>query len=325
MIRHQELVFALAGQSFFFDCPEGRPDPNPAPTVKVYLATNADNAPVEAATTGAVAIEAIDTTLALPAAAQSNQLTLNSAAGIAKGRRLLLTGADTGSELAEVVGVAGAVVTLRRPLLNSYNTGDKFQSTRLSINVDATWINLENRISDILGVNWRTDREPRQDWLAGYAGYRVRWSYSVGGVPALSTSFADVVRYPAKNYTNPLDVDNRFPGWIDRLPTDYIHDQGASLLLEAFYAFKLDAMADNQALRRIRNTEIVAELTVHRANVMIAEGQVLAGSADPKILDVAQKIYRQRYDQLVREPKFQVDQTSAGESSQARRLPLMRR
>ena len=88
------------------------------------------------------------------------------------------------------------------------------------------------------------------------------------------------MRYAAKNLVSPIEVDTRIPGWIDRLPVDYRQDQGASLIDDAFYAIKLDAIADNQALRRIRNTEILAELTLYRANLLAVEANVMAGAAD---------------------------------------------
>lgn len=328
MNRHQEIVFALAGQSFIYDVPEGRPDAAPAPAVQVFLSTNSDTTGAEVATTGSVTIDAVDTTIATtPALAQDQALTVASGASIARNRRYILTGPDGNNELVEIVGINGTAVTLRRPLLNGYAIGSKLQGRRIMIGVDPTWVNNQAKISDILGVTWRTDREPRTDWLAGYAGYRLRWTYSIGGVPAMGFSFADLVRYASKNLVNPLDIDSRFPGWIDRLPTDYQHDQGATLVAEAFRALKIDAMGDNQALRRIRNTEIVAELVVARANMLMAENAVLAGGgAEARIAyDLSKSVYTELYNRLLREPKFQVDQTSGGESAQARRLPVFRR
>lgn len=326
-MRHQEIIFALAGQSFYFGAPEGRPDASPAPTVAIYLSTNADTAGPELATIGSVAIESVDTTVSGDVAIGAQSLVLTSISSVATNRRYLVTNADGSQVWLEVVGIttSSRTLALRRPLTTAIASGAKFQSTRMSIGVSSTWVADQSRLSDILGVTWRTDREPRTEWLAAYAGYRARWSYSVNSVATISASYADLVRYSAKNLVTPLDVDNRFAGWIDRLPTDYQFDQGASLVLEAFYALKMDALGDDQALRRIRNTEILRELVIHRANVLAAEAHVFAGTGTRDALLTARELYGERYKQLLREPKFQVDATGAGQSAQARRLPAFRR
>lgn len=326
-MRHQEILFAVAGQSFFYDVPEARPAASPAPTCTVFLATNADIAGPELATTGNVSIDACSTTLTADADAGSKQLVLADVSDVVRKRRYLVTDPTGMTAWVDVLAIetTGKVVTLRRPLPSSFATGATFAGTRLSIAISDTWSADMSRISDILSVTWRTDREPHSEWLAAYTGYRLRWSYTVDGGATIGVSFADLVRYSAKNLVTALDVDARFPGWIDRLPTDYQADQGASLVMEAFYAFKLDALGDDQALRRIRNTEIVCELVAYRANLLAAENHALAGTGTPKALELARELYGKRYDQLLRQPKVQVDVTGAGDSAQARPLPLFRR
>lgn len=324
-MRHQEILFAIAGQSFFYDVTEGRPDAGAS--VAVYLSTNSDIAGPELATTGALVLDPCDTTLTADAGAGTQTFVLDDVTNVKRGRRYLVTAADGMTTWVDVAGVTSgtSTVTVRRPLSYTFATGATFQSTRISIAVDPTWGADQSRISDILGVTWRTDREPRTEWLAAYAGYRIRWAYSVDSVATIGVSFADLVRYSAKNFVTPLDVDGRFPGWIDRLPIDNQADQGAGLVVQAFYALKLDALGDDQALRRIRNTEILRELVIYRANLIAAENHVLAGSGSRDASDLARKLYGERYDQLLREPKFQTDSTGAGDSSQARKLPLFRR
>lgn len=324
-MRHQEVIFNLTGQSFFYDPPEGRPAASPVPTVSVYLATNDDDGVAESATTGSVSIDSVDTGLNASAAAGDTTLSVGSAGSIARGRRYLLTNTDGGRELIEVASLTGTTVGLRRPLMNAFASGATFQGTRLSIAVSSTWIIDRSKITDVIGSNWRTDVEDDPALFAGHAGYRLRWSYTAGGVATIGISFADVVRYAAKNLVTPLDVDGRFAGWIDRLPPDYQRDQGASLVETAFDEVRLDLLGDAQTARKIRDTFILGELTIFKANLMAAEHSILAGRADTAALKVAQDLYMQRYNQLAREPKFAVDNAGSGASAQPARLPAWRR
>lgn len=324
-MRHQELIFNLAGQSFFYDPPEGRPAASPVPTVIVYFGANDDDGPAEAATTGACAVDACDTGLATAAAAGDTALSVGSGGSIVRGRRYLLTDLDGDRELIEVASITGTTVGLRRPLMNAYSSGSAFQGTRITIGVNATWIADRSKITDALGSNWRTDVEDDPSLFAGHAGFRLRWSYTAGGVATIGISFADVVRYQSKNLVTALDVDGIFPGWIDRLPPDYQRDQGAALVERALEAVRFDLLGDAETLRKIRDTEILGELTVYKANLLAAQDNVLAGRADKLAIDVAQSLYTQRYNQLAREPKFPVDNAGSGAATQPKRLPVWRR
>lgn len=324
-MRHQEVIFNLTGQSFFYDPPEGRPAASPVPTVAVYFAANDDDGPAEAATTGAVAIDAVDTTLASSAAAGDTSLSVGTGGSITRGRRYLVTDVDGDRELIEVASITGTTVGLRRPLMNAYASLSAFQGTRLTIGVNATWIADRSKITDALGSNWRTDVEDDPSLFAGHAGFRLRWSYTAGGIATIGIGFADVVRYQGKNLVTALDVDARFPGWIDRLPPDYQRDQGASLVDQALEAVRFDLLGDAQTARKVRDTEILGELTVYKANLLAAEHSVLAGRADKLAADVAQGLYTQRYNQLAREPKFPVDNAGGGAAAQPQRLPVWRR
>jgi hypothetical protein len=324
-VRHQEVIFNLAGQSFFYDVPEGRPAASPVPTVQVFLATNDDDGVAETATTGACSIDSVDTTLSSAAAAGDTQVTVASAPVTTRGRRYLITDASGDRELVEIRAVSGTTVGLRRPLSNSYASGAAFQGTRITIGVNATWVADRSKITDALGSNWRTDVEDDPAQFAGHPGYRLRWSYTAGGVAMIGVNFADLVRYAAKNLITPLDVDARFAGWIDRLPPDYQRDQGAALVDEAFHAVREDLLGDAQTARKIRSTDVVGTLTIYKAALLAAQHNVLAGRTEAAAVGVAQDLYTQRYNQLARTPKFPVDSAGSGASAQPQRLPVWRR
>lgn len=314
---NQEVLFNLSGQSFFYDPPEGYPS---SPSVTVYKAMNDDDAGGVAATSGSVAVDSVSTTFTASAGAQT--ITVTSATGISKKHRYLVGGL----EWVEVVAISGTSLDLRQPLKNSY-TSATFQGCRISVSIDPTWIADKSNITDILDPTNRLWMSNQSDllWIPGAAGYRLKWSYTVNGAPTQGVSYADLVRYQAKNLVTPLDVDSRFPGWLDRLPTDYQEDQGQSFIDEAFRALKMDCLGDEQVVRRIRNTEILRELTILRANVLAQEAMFFAGAGNSDQVKGARETYQARYDQLMREPKMPVDQTGQGSSQVPIRAPAWRR
>jgi hypothetical protein len=321
-VRNQEVIFNLAGQSFFYDPPEGQA--TGTPTVQVFSTGTDDDGTAETATTGSCSVDAVATTISAQADAGAVTLSLTDATGVAKGRRYLLAGTNGLTETVEVLGVTGLIATLRQPIINTFAAAT-FKGTRISIAVNAAWVATKAKITDVLGEVWRTTVATPDDWAPGAAGYRLRWSYTVGGIAMIGVSYADLVRYQAKNLVNALDVDRRFPGWIDRIPIDYRADQGLAFIEDAHYAVKLDALADGQMLRRVRNTEVLRELVLYRANLLSVEAGVTASGVGIDALNVARELYRQRYDQLIREPKVPVDNTGGGSNGQAQRLPAWRR
>lgn len=320
-MRHQELILSLTGQTFYFDPPEGQA--SGTPTVDVWLSTNDDASTEESATTGACSVDSVST--AFSASAGDRSITVASGTGITRGRRYIVADTDGNTETIEVSSVSGTTIGLRHPLVNSYAATSTFKGTRISISVDSTWVADASNLTDVLSGSWRTDMDAEPGIYVGQAGYRLRWSYTVNSVACIGYSFADLVRYQAKNLVTPLDVDARFPGWIDKLPPDYREDQGAALVLEAFHAVRMDALADAVLLRKVRNTEILRELVILRANLCMLENQAMSGSGNAEGLQLAQGVYRQRYDQLLREPKVPTDAGDGGASSPSPRLPVFRR
>jgi hypothetical protein len=323
-VRHQEIIFAVSGQTFYFDPPEGQP--SGTPTVQVFAFDTDDTGTAESATSGACSVDSVSTTIATTAAsAGDTSITVASGTSITRGRRYLLASTATGlQEWIEVAGRISTTARLRQPLVNDYAVGSTLKGCRISISVDSTWSSSVSKITDVLSGTWRTDVIDRP-WTAGGVGYRLRWAYTVDSIDTVGVSFADLVRYQAKNLVTPLDVDRRFPGWLDRLPPDYREDQGQALIDEAFHAVKMDALADEQAVRRIRQTEVLCQLVVLRANLIAQEDETLHGGTNAEGLEAARRIYQQRYDQLMRAPKVPIDQTGGGAAGKPLPLPAWRR
>jgi hypothetical protein len=305
-MRHQEVIFALNGQTLYLDPPEL--SQASAPGATVYAVDRADTDAAETATTGSASVDTVNTTLAADAAPGDNTLTLASGTGLGR-RRFLVTSAAGLSEYVDVIGVNGAAVTLQRPLINDYNSGATFKGTRISISLSNTWVADSTKLTDVRCTS-----------------YRVRWTYTVDSAPQLAVTYFDLVRYSARALVTAQDIDNRYAGWIDRLPPDHIANQGASLIDSALEAIKLDAIGDSQALRRMRDSQIIRELVICKVNLLAIENQVYAGKASLEALTAASNAYTLRYQQLMREPKALSDETGSGAATEpAERLPLWRR
>lgn len=323
-MKHQEIIFGVAGQSFTFDPPEwSRPS---APTVQVLNAQNDDDsAAAELAVNGACAVDAVDTTLAAAAARGDATVTVTSAASIAVDRRYIIA-AGGAKEIIDVRRVDGTVVTLKRPLSNAWAIAAALQGCRITVLVLDAWAATKAKLTDVMLDTIRTDVvRDELAWPPSAAGYRLRWTYTAGGVAYVHASYADLVRYPTVNTVSPMDVDNKYAGWIDRLPIDHQADQGTRLIAQAFEDVKMDALGDAQVLRRIRDTQVLHRLVVHRANQAALEAQESAGADVAAQLELARKTYQRHYDQLLREPKVAVDQAGGGASSTGRPLPIFRR
>lgn len=322
---NQEVIFGVAGQSFFYDAPEGQP--TGTPTLQVFIATNDDvTGTPEAATSGPCTVDAMNTALAAAAAQGAQEITLADASNAIAGRHYLLAG--VGQEWVEVLAIdTGNQVILRQPLKNAYAIGATLVGCRISAPIDPAWSSNIQKITDVLGAAWDTRRAtPDVSWAPGTAGYRLRWAYTVGATNTIGVGFADLVRYQSKNLVTPLDVDAVFPGWIDRLATDYRADQGAGLIKSAFTALRLDSLGDELLLRQVRDTQVLKELTIYRAMLLEVQNRALAGGqVDPATMKLAEDLYMQRYTQLLRQPKIPVDKTGGGSSANPTKVAAFRR
>lgn len=316
--RTQELILVEGGvpsaaQSLILDCEDGRP--SAVASVQVWPVTADDTTTAESATTGSAAVETNPNTtitaVAGPTASDPTALTLNSGTGVIPGRRYLLTDDNTQvSEWVEVEEANGTAIKLRHPLVNAYSIGATFQSTRWTIAVSSTWI------ADLSNLS-------RNDSPA--MSYRVKWHVTVNGNAAVYLRGFDVVRYPASHGVIPLDVDDRHPGFLDRLMPNHQKDQGRSLIEAAYLDVVKELRGDGKADQAFRDPELVADLVIARThlNMMLADG--VRGAANDAALQDARDNWRQAYDQSVRAPIAQVDVTGGGASTATQPKWLTRR
>lgn len=309
--KTQELLFGTSTQYFVLDQEDGRP--SAVADVQVWAADADDTSAEESATTGSASVEsAPNTTLSAaagPATGNPLSLTLTSGSSVTVGRRYLLTEDNGGHwEMVEVAKANGTAITLRHPLKNDYTAGSTFQSTRCTIQVSTTWANDQGNLSPLWSPN---------------PGYRVKWSVTINGQTNYYTRYADLVRYVANHGVSPLDMDSRFPGWLDNLPPDNQVDQGRDIIERAWHAVRMDLYQDGKADQALRNAEAVAELVMTRAMLLKLKDDAIRGADVEAGIRAAKEDYDQRYNSLIRSPTMPIDEGGGGASQPVAVRPLL--
>lgn len=262
--RNQDIVFGQSGQSLVWDAPEGRP--SSITSVEVFEAHTGDDGTADAATTGSASVETNPSTTfdAASGAGQSDPTICNLTAttGVSSERAYLGTTADGVKEWIDVVSVDDGVAAIsRNPLANAFASGDAFESTRISISVDGTWVADENNLTDGLDPN---------------PGYRVRWTYVVAGVTYVHHSYFDLVRYKGAHGVTPAMVDAAMPGYEDMLPTYHRYDQGRRLIDAAYEDVKWDLHGIGRDDSAARDKDALDALVIRRFRLNRAEDQLMA-------------------------------------------------
>lgn len=296
----QNLFFGVTGQTLVLDAPQGRP--SSVTSVTLFAATSGDDSTTHSdATTGSASIESDpDTTFDADSGTSqrdSTLMALTATTGIAVGRTYLVTNAASESELVEVEEfAAGVSASSRHALRNDYTTGDTFESTRMSISVDSTWIADENNITDDLDPN---------------SGYRIRWVYVVDSISYVHDTYANVVRYRADHDVTPVMMDTSSPGWINALPSEHIEDRGRALIDEGYRRFVLDLHARKIPAEMLRNRDVVNEMTILRALLNQSKAKARK-TGDTTGYEIDRLEYFGALDGLIPETSTADDTTGAG-------------
>jgi hypothetical protein len=277
----QDIIYNVTGQVVYFDAPEGRP--SSVTSVTVFAADTGDDGSAEFTPTGAVETNPNTTVDANSGAGQTNPRTLNVAAttGFEVGRQFLVTGAGTEHEWFEVAEISSAAsVTTRNPLHNAYVSSDTVESTRIEFTIDATWVANVNKISGI-GPN---------------PGYRVRWVYVVtppGGVSqtVVHHTYLDLLRYTAQYSVTPADMDQRYPGWLEQLPTYHRESQGRGIIEQGYHYLKAELAAAGRADEGARNAEMTDELVLRAAKLLSEQARFDAGGDADRLSAANEQFY----------------------------------
>lgn len=317
MTETQDILFGISGQTLYYDAPEGRP--SSVTSVEVFADIDSDTATPEQATTGAASVEAFSTTVTNPSGPNQGDATkihLATVTGLVRStpanrRWYWLVAADGAREQIEVARIEAAQnhAYARHELLHEFVQNDLFQSPRISIGVSSTWAADTNNLSDPLDPN------PR---------YRVRWVYVVSGTTYVGVSWFDLVRYSALSTVTPMDVERRFPGWMDRLPIDERLEQGQRVIREAQREVGIRLLELGKALAPQRNSPALNELVLYMARLMAHEGHFDGGSDNAVQVDRASREFERRLG-LLREPKVNQQITSDGAGAPSPQAPMFRR
>lgn len=309
MSLHQEVLLGATSQMIDCVCPDGRPASVTSVTVHAY---DADDATIATTPTSAT-IDSVSTTTTADAGdgeAEPSSIAVTSATGIAVGRTYLIAGADGLNEWVTIVAISGTTLTAKHNLRNAYASGATFKSTRIYATIPDAWAAATNNL---------TSTEKR-------IGYRVRWVY-VGSDSKTHTTQTtlSLVRYQTRNQVLPLDVDARFPGWLERLPTDYRSDQGKSLIDSAFEAVRLDLLQEGQADHAMRDPSAFSELVIQKTMEIATEVALRNGGASIEGLEVARSGYTERLNRLVKQASIDIQHSTGGASATGKRKNVFSR
>jgi hypothetical protein len=255
MRLNTSITFGIASQVLEHRAQQGLPSSG---TFKVFRDTAGDDDEVEFE--GSVTVDTVSTTVDAtsgPSQADPQKLSLTATTGIVTRRKYLLSEGSKQEWVEPIEIVSADYIRARHPLVNSYTTAATFVGTSMTAAVDGTWVAAEENLSDI--------SDPNPD-------YRVRWSYVVGGVTYVDFSYFDLVRAPAGHQVDISDLNAYAPGLKDTLPTEYKLEQGRPLLDAAWRSVRSELFNLSINVDSMRDSELLDELVIHRALVLLAMG-----------------------------------------------------
>lgn len=250
-----QLVFERASQTLTFEARQGRPSSNG--TVSLYdtryARSNTDKNPIVTGTATRTAISTTVTAASGPSESNPKRITCTPPAATKAGDFLLLTDIVNASEAPErirVAGVGGAYIDSVYDLARDYSTGALIESALMtSPAVSTAWVSEQNNLG---------------------SDYEAEWTYTVGGVTYVETSYWDLVRYIAESSVKPLDVLDRYPGFSQFLTV---------IDMEAYIRAaqrEVDAVLHGlgKIPHRLRGNEFIKHLVIVRTCLCIADSDV---------------------------------------------------
>jgi hypothetical protein len=307
-----DILFGDTGQTLSFIAPEGRP--SSVSDFQVWDETEHSDLSTEEDAVGPPTIDTVNTTFdgaSGVSQADPTKCALTATTGIVAGRRYLATTSTGATEWVEVVRInSGDSVYGRTHLMHDYVSTNTFQSTRMWVDLDTSWIEDTENLSD--------PRNPRPR-------YRMVWTYTVAGTKYRAATFFNLTRYPLVINVNAQDVDRLSRGWLSRLHPDDVQGAGAATISEAHKQVRLDLWEHELSDSAFRNNEIINELVRWRAVWLVADAAFFQGGVGTDQRELAEKRYFQRFDALVRQSKGRTQTSDEGHAGQREQNPIWRR
>jgi hypothetical protein len=255
MRTNAAITFSITSQTLEHRSLRGIPTSG---TFKVLRDTAGDDDDVEFE--GSVTVDTVSTTVdANSGAGQTDphKVNLTATTGITTGRKYRISEASKVEWVEPIEIVSADYIRVRHPLANAYTNAAAFVGTAMTAAVDSTWVAAEENLSDL--------SDPNPD-------YRVRWEYAVGGVTYVDFTFFDLVRAASGHQVDISDLNAYAPGLKDSLPTEYAREQGRPLLDAAWRSVRSQLFNLRINVDSMRDTELLDELVIHRALVVLAMG-----------------------------------------------------
>jgi len=304
-----DVTFAITGQTVAYRTPQGRPT---SATFSVFNDSADDDSTAEF--TGTATVDSVNTTVDAssgPSQADPQKVSLTATTAIVTtGQKYLISEGSRSEWVSPIQVVSGDYIRVRHPLKNDYTTAATFVGTDITAAIDSTWVADEGNLSDHLDPN---------------PSYRIRWAIVVSSVTYIAYSYFDLVRAPIVAGVDIDDINARAPGLMDSLPQEYAVEQGRPLVDAAWRAVQAELAALAIDTDAIRDEQILDELVILRALVLLASGGWRPGGF-ANDLSTYITVTRTEYDRFL-EKNFQAVMTrrlaanSGGGAEVVRALP----
>lgn len=303
------LIYNVTGQEVEFYPPaaelilEGIPTAAASYSVWKGTASNDDTAEFS----GTATLDSVDTAVQGSAGySQSNRrrVYLSSVSNIVTGRSYMLDNNEKQREIITPARVTTSGVFNEIDLSFDYASGANttFKGIRHYFTIDATFIADKTKINVYGSVN-----RLRTTNMALYSAadteappYRVRWSYSIGGLTRHYWTYFDVVRQPARHS---VDVDSLRELFPDIAANEWNEQRGEYFRKQidaGFDLVKFDVRAAGYDIDAIREGPMLDELVRRAAIFVCAEAGICPGNRNPEqwVIDTRQA-YRNMFDRAI--------------------------
>jgi hypothetical protein len=255
MRLNANAIYGLTSQTLELRAPQGRPSSG---SFEVFNDFAGDDDVVEFE--GTATVDSVSTTVDASSGVgqvDPHKVSLTATSNIVLGRKYLLSEASKQEWIEPVEIVSADYIRVRHALQNNYTTAATLVGTTITAAVDDTWAAALENISDA--------GDPNPD-------YRVRWVYVVGGVTYVAYSYFDLVRASVGHQVDIADLNEYAPGLSETLPTEYRVEQGRPLLDAAWRSVRSQLANLRIDVDALRDSELLDELVIHRALVVLAMG-----------------------------------------------------